>query len=73
MFREGGLDGLYELASVSATRMSDAAKKVSWSVISAIQYRVAMEDGVLVPEKDPSRGYKICLGLTEIRSWWALP
>ena len=51
MFREGGLDGLYELASVSATRMSDAARKSPGSVISAIQYRVAMEDGVLVPWK----------------------
>ena len=51
MFREGGLDGLYELASVSATRISDAARKSPGSVISAIQYRVAMEDGVLVPWK----------------------
>ena len=51
MFREGGLDGLYELACVSATRISDAARKSPGSVISAIQYRVAMEDGVLVPWK----------------------
>ena len=51
MFREGGLDGLYELARVSATRISDAARKSPGSVISAIQYRVAMEDGVLVPWK----------------------
>lgn len=51
MFREGGLDGLYELAAVSATRISDAARKSPGSVISAIQYRVAMEDGVLVPWK----------------------
>ena len=51
MFREGGLDGLYELAQVSATRISDAARKSPGSVISAIQYRVAMEDGVLVPWK----------------------
>jgi DNA polymerase elongation subunit (family B) len=51
MFREGGLDGLFELASVSATRISDASRKSPGSVISAIQYRVAMEDGVLVPWK----------------------
>ena len=51
MFREGGLDGLYELARVSATRIGDAARKSPGSVISAIQYRVAMEDGVLVPWK----------------------
>ena len=51
MFREGGLDGLYELARVSATRISDASRKSPGSVISAIQYRVAMEDGVLVPWK----------------------
>ena len=51
MFREGGLDGLYELASVSATRISDASRKSPGSVISAIQYRVAMEDGILVPWK----------------------
>ena len=46
-----GLDGLYELARVSATRISDASRKSPGSVISAIQYRVAMEDGVLVPWK----------------------
>lgn len=51
MFREGGLEGLYELARVSATRIGDAARKSPGSVISAIQYRVAMEDGVLVPWK----------------------
>lgn len=51
MFKEGGLSGLYELAAVSATRMSDAARKSPGSVISAIQNRVAMEDGVLVPWK----------------------
>lgn len=51
MFREGGLDGLYELAHVSATRIGDAARKSPGSVISAIQYRMAMEDGVLVPWK----------------------
>ncbi|MEC8608887.1 MAG: DNA polymerase domain-containing protein [Candidatus Thermoplasmatota archaeon] len=51
MFREGGLDGLYELARVSATRISDASRKSPGSVISAIQYRIAMEDDVLVPWK----------------------
>ena len=51
MFKEGGLSGLYELAAVSATRISDAARKSPGSVISAIQNRVAMEDGVLVPWK----------------------
>ena len=51
MFKEGGLSGLYELAVVSATRISDAARKSPGSVISAIQNRVAMEDGVLVPWK----------------------
>tara|TARA_B110000444_G_scaffold223160_1_gene225592 strand:+ start:1576 stop:3975 length:2400 start_codon:yes stop_codon:yes gene_type:complete len=51
MFKEGGLSGLYELAVVSATRISDAARKSPGSVISAIQNRVAMEDDVLVPWK----------------------
>ena len=51
MFKEGGLSGLYELAVVSATRISDAARKSPGSVISAIQNRVAMEDEVLVPWK----------------------
>ena len=51
MFKEGGLSGLYELAIVSATRISDAARKSPGSVISAIQNRVAMEDDVLVPWK----------------------
>ena len=51
MFKEGGLSGLYELAAVSATRISDAARKSPGSVISAIQNRVAMEDDVLVPWK----------------------
>ena len=63
MFREGGLDGLYELASVSATRMSDAARKSPGSVISAIQYRVAMEDGVLVPWKKPVQRIQNLLGI----------
>lgn len=51
MFKEGGLSGLYELAAISATRICDAARKSPGSVISAIQNRVAMEDGVLVPWK----------------------
>ena len=51
MFKEGGLSGLYELAVVSATRISDAARKSPGSVISAIQNRVAMEDDVLVTWK----------------------
>lgn len=51
MFKEGGLSGLYELAAVSATRISDAARRSPGSVISAIQNRVAMEDEVLVPWK----------------------
>ena len=51
MFREGGLDGLYELAHVSATRIGDAARRSPGSVISAIQYRMAMEDHILVPWK----------------------
>ena len=35
MFREGGLDGLYELARISATRIGDAARKISWFRLSA--------------------------------------
>ena len=72
MFREGGLDGLYELARVSATRISDASRKSPGSVISAIQYRVAMEDGVLVPWKKRVLKNQVSMGFVAIRSRRAL-
>ena len=49
--REGGLQGLFELARHSQQSPQDISRLSPGSVISAIQMRTAMEDGVLVPWK----------------------
>ncbi len=49
--REGGLRGLFELARHSRQSPQDISRLSPGSVISAIQMRIAMEDGVLVPWK----------------------
>ena len=49
--REGGLLGLFELACHSQQSPQDISRLSPGSVISAIQMRTAMEDGVLVPWK----------------------
>ena len=49
--REGGLYGLFELARHSRQSPQDISRLSPGSVISAIQMRIAMEDGVLVPWK----------------------
>ncbi|MEC8312327.1 MAG: DNA polymerase domain-containing protein [Candidatus Thermoplasmatota archaeon] len=49
--REGGLHGLFELARHSRQSPQDISRLSPGSVISAIQMRIAMEDGVLVPWK----------------------
>ncbi len=49
--REGGLLGLFELAKHSQQSPQDISRLSPGSVISAIQMRTAMEDGVLVPWK----------------------
>ncbi len=49
--REGGLLGLFELARHSRQSPQDISRLSPGSVISAIQIRTAMEDGVLVPWK----------------------
>ena len=49
--REGGILGLFELARHSRQSPQDISRLSPGSVISAIQMRVAMEDGVLVPWK----------------------
>ena len=49
--REGGLLGLFELAQHSQQSPQDISRLSPGSVISAIQMRTAMEDGVLVPWK----------------------
>ena len=49
--KEGGLLGLFELAHHSRQSTQDISRLSPGSVISAIQMRVAMEDGVLVPWK----------------------
>ena len=49
--REGGLAGLFELAQHSRQSAQIISRLSPGSVISAIQMRVAMDDGVLVPWK----------------------
>lgn len=49
--REGGLAGLFELAQHSYQSAQTISRLSPGSVISAIQMRVAMDDGVLVPWK----------------------
>ena len=49
--REGGLVGLFELARHSGQSAQDISRLSPGSVISAIQMRTAIEDGVLVPWK----------------------
>lgn len=49
--REGGIHGLFELARHSRQSPQDISRLSPGSVISAIQMRIAMEDGVLVPWK----------------------
>lgn len=49
--REGGILGLFELARHSRQSPQDISRLSPGSVISAIQMRIAMEDGILVPWK----------------------
>jgi DNA polymerase I len=49
--REGGISGLIELARLSNQSAQDISRLSPGSVISAIQIRTAMDDGVLVPWK----------------------
>ena len=49
--REGGIHGLFELSCHSRQSPQDISRLSPGSVISAIQMRTAMEDGVLVPWK----------------------
>jgi DNA polymerase elongation subunit (family B) len=49
--KEGGVSGLFELAQQSSQSAQVIARLSPGSVISAIQMRVAMDDGVLVPWK----------------------
>jgi len=49
--REGGVLGLFELSRHSRQSPQDISRLSPGSVISAIQMRIAMEDGVLVPWK----------------------
>ena len=49
--REGGILGLFELSRHSRQSPQDISRLSPGSVISAIQMRIAMEDGVLVPWK----------------------
>ena len=65
--KEGGLLGLFELAHHSRQSTQDISRLSPGSVISAIQMRVAMEDGVLVPWKKSSRGHKDCMGIDDVR------
>lgn len=49
--REGGISGLLELSRLSNQSAQDISRLSPGSVISAIQIRTAMDDGVLVPWK----------------------
>jgi len=49
--REGGISGLIELARLSNQSSQDISRLSPGSVISAIQIRTAMDDGILVPWK----------------------
>ena len=56
---EGGLAGLFELAQHSRQSAQIISRLSPGSVISAIQMRVAMDDGVLVPEEESSGRHEI--------------
>ena len=47
--REAGLPGLIELAQASGRPLDGVARRSPGAVISAIQVRTAMQDGVLIP------------------------
>ena len=49
--REGGIAGLIELSRLSNQSAQDISRLSPGSVISSIQIRTAMDDGVLVPWK----------------------
>lgn len=49
--KEGGLEGLCELARISGIPAQDLSRLSPGSAISAMQIRQSMEDGVLVPWK----------------------
>lgn len=49
--KEGGISGLFELARQSGQSPQEIARLSPGSVISAIQMRLAMEDGILIPWK----------------------
>ena len=51
LVREGGLEGLLELARLSGLSAQDLSRLSPGSAISAMQMRQAMDDGVLVPWK----------------------
>ncbi|HIM92586.1 MAG TPA: hypothetical protein EYM62_01455 [Candidatus Poseidoniales archaeon] len=51
MGKEGGMEGLCELARVSGLPAQDLSRLSPGSAISAMQIRQSMEDGVLIPWK----------------------
>ena len=51
IFKEGGIEGLFELSRMSGIPCQDLSRLSPGSAISAIQVRQSMEDGVLVPWK----------------------
>ena len=67
--REGGLRGLFELARHSRQSPQDISRLSPGSVISAIQMRIAMEDGVLVPWKKNRLKTPKLRGIDDGRPW----
>ena len=51
IFKEGGIEGLFEVSRMSGIPCQDLSRLSPGSAISAIQVRQSMEDGVLVPWK----------------------
>lgn len=51
IFKEGGIEGLFEISRMSGIPCQDLSRLSPGSAISAIQVRQSMEDGVLVPWK----------------------
>ena len=51
IFKEGGLEGLFEISRMSGIPCQDLSRLSPGSAISAMQVRQSMEDGVLVPWK----------------------
>ncbi|DAC26095.1 MAG TPA: hypothetical protein HA330_03435, partial [Candidatus Thalassarchaeaceae archaeon] len=49
VFKEGGIEGLFELARISGIPPQDIARLSPGSAISAIQIRQALMDGILIP------------------------